>query len=258
MSGYTKSFRSKWEHPIFRDLQEAGVWAWLCDSATWKDTRVNYCGIMVELKRGQIITSRSFIAKGFNLGEQKVRSLLARLEKDCMINQQPTSHGTIITICNYEKYQPQQPADNQPHNQPLTSDQPATNQNKKEVKEVKERKKNIYTPDFEEFWTLYPNPDDKAGTFKKYLTALKETDHETIINGVKRYITANPWGDNIKYCRHSTTWLNKKSWNTQYDPPQPSSGQPSQHDRPARGGQSSYERGIMASLAGAKHSPDEF
>lgn len=140
MAGFTKSYRDKWRHPIFRDLLEASVWSWMCDTAVWEDTRINYCGQVISLSRGQLITSRSFISKGFRIGEQSIRTLLARMENDGMINQQPTSHGTIITICNYSKYQDYQPATNQPTNQPPTSPQPATNQNKKELKEGKEGK----------------------------------------------------------------------------------------------------------------------
>jgi len=256
MSGYTLSYRDKWNHPVFKNFHEVAVWSWLCDMAVWQETRVNYCGQMVTLQRGQIITSRSYIAKGFEMGEQKVRTLLARLENDGMINQRPTSHGTIITICNYNKFQDLQPEDKKQTNQHLTSRQPATNHNKKEYKqdkEVKERKKNIYTDEFEEFWKLYPKPDDKAGTFKKYKTALKETDHETIINGVKRYIDAKPWGSDLQYCRQSTTWLAKRSWETIY-----SNNQPRGDTRAYTTGQSSYERGILASLQSAKDYEDEF
>jgi len=144
MSGYTLSYRDKWNHPVFKNFHEAAVWAWLCDMAVWQETRVNYCGQMVTLQRGQMITSRSYIAKGFEMGEQKIRTLLARLEKDGMINQLSTSHGTIITICNYGKYQDLQPADNQPLNQPITSPQPAANHNKKEYKQDKQARQTIF------------------------------------------------------------------------------------------------------------------
>lgn len=234
MSGFTYSYRSKWEHPIFRDLQEASIWAWLCDSAVWKDSRINYCGIMVELARGQLITSRSFISKGFNLGEQRVRSLLARMEKDGMINQLPTSHGTIITICNYSKYQSQQPDTNQEDNQPLTSDQPATNQNKKEGNKGKERNESNISGDHTDF--DFGGPADqigvdsfrhafpkKAGTRAQILTAY--------INAKKRGMTDEQLRQHAQryadYCKRQSIpdqfrtapakWLDADGWLNDYE-----------------------------------------
>jgi hypothetical protein len=246
MAGFTKSYRDKWIHPIFRDLLEASVWAWMCDTAVWEDTRINYCGQVISLSRGQLITSRSFISNGFRVGEQSIRTLLARLENDGMINQRPTSHGTIITFCNYSKYQDYQPAPNQQSNQPLTSAQPAPNQNKKELKEGKELKKETYSAEFEQFWKLYPKKDDKSQAAKAYIKARKETDHAKIIDGVERYAAAKPWGDNIRFCKNASTWLNGKCWENEYTvggfADQNSGGV-------GKNTPTSYERSIMAAYA---------
>lgn len=251
MSGFTYSYRSKWTHPVFRNLVEAAVWAWLCDSAVWKDCRVNYNGEVVSLTRGQIITSRSYISKGFRLGEQSIRTLLARMERDGMINQHPTSRGTIITICNYDKYQSSQPATNQP----LTSTQPAPNQNKKEGKEGKEGNKGIpptpHQPDhldmqvmFEDFWARYPNRKAKGEARKAYEKARTRESHENIIAGLGRFIEANPWRGELRYCKHPATWLNADGWADEY-PSTSAAGTGTSTPE----GATSYERGILASLA---------
>lgn len=135
MSGYTKSHRQKWQHPAFRNLREAGMWAWMCDSAVWKDTKLRFNGELVELKRGQFATSIRFISNGFEIGERATRTFLDVLVSEGMIDKQTTHKATIITICNYEKYQElHQAEDEQP-----TSSRQATDTNKKELK--KERKK---------------------------------------------------------------------------------------------------------------------
>jgi hypothetical protein len=140
MSGYTLSHRDKWKHPVFRNLLEAGIWAWMCDAAAWKDTQIRFNGELIELKRGQLATSRRFISEGFCIGEQVTRTFLENLEKEQMINQQPTRKATIITICNYEQYQKIELSTNPQTNQQPTHSQPAANPNKKETKEKKERK----------------------------------------------------------------------------------------------------------------------
>ena len=119
-TGFTKSYRAKWQNPIFRNLLEAGIWAWLCDTAVWEETRIRFNGELITLQRGQLLTSIRFISKGFDIGEQKVRTFLDHIESDGMINTQPTHKGTLITICNYEKYQQNANSTNTPTNTPLT------------------------------------------------------------------------------------------------------------------------------------------
>jgi DNA replication protein DnaD len=130
MSGYTLSYRDKWTHPVFRNLLEAGMWSWICDSAAWKKTRVRFNGIMIELERGELATSIRFMASGFGIGEQLTRTFLQNLEKEGMINTRPTHWGTVITICNYDKYQCLENTDNTPINTRPTHAQHTPNTNK--------------------------------------------------------------------------------------------------------------------------------
>ncbi len=119
MSGYTLSHRDKWSNPVFRNLLEAGIWSWICDTAAWKDTRVRFAGKLIALKRGQIVVSERFISEGFCVGRQIVRTFLDNLENDHMITREVTQSTTIITICNYSKYQVEEN-----HTNPLTNPEP--------------------------------------------------------------------------------------------------------------------------------------
>lgn len=154
--GFVKSHRAKWENPIFRNLLEAAIWGWMCETAAWKETRIRFNGELVTVRRGQLMTSRGFIAKGFCIGEQVIRTFLDHIESDGMINQQATRRGTLITICNYEKYQTNETEDNQQTNQPITSHQPATNHNKKELKNLRTEEKKDTPPGVsDEAWLEY-------------------------------------------------------------------------------------------------------
>lgn len=143
MSGFALAYRAAWTHPVFRNLLEAAIWQYLCQNAAFADCKIRFCDRLVHLKRGQIIVSRSYLAKGFEIGEQVIRTLFSNLQAEGMITSQSTSHGTLITICNYDKYQLENGEANQPTNQPLTSQltsgQPAGNQNNNEL-----NKNNIY------------------------------------------------------------------------------------------------------------------
>lgn len=209
--GYTLSHRAKWENPIFRNLLEAGIWAWMCDTAVWKEAKIRFNGELVTLQRGQLITSRRFISEGFCVGEQVTRTFLENLENDGMINQQLTHRGTLITICNYDKYQQFEILDNPQTNQQPTSSQPAANPNKKQYKENKEDN-NIYAERFLEFWEVYPRKINKAKAEKIFYQLLKKgIDHETIITGARNY-NEETRGTEERYIAHATTWLNGERW----------------------------------------------
>lgn len=59
----------------------------------------------VKLKRGQLVTSSRDLSKITGLTQSKVNRLTKRLRTDSAIDTAPTHSGTIITICNYDKYQ---------------------------------------------------------------------------------------------------------------------------------------------------------
>lgn len=138
--GFTRSFRAKWQHPVFRNLRDAGIWSWLTDSAVWKDTKTRFGGHVIELKRGQLITSERFIAEGFCVDRQVIRRLLDALESEQMITRKKTHGGTVITICNYDRYQSPTDWQNPEESPAETHDEPTTNPNKKELKELNEFK----------------------------------------------------------------------------------------------------------------------
>lgn len=217
MSGYTLSYRDKWQHPAFRNLLEAGIWSWMCDTAVWKKTKIRFNGILVELERGQLATSRRFISEGFGIGEQVTRTFLENLENQGMINQRVTRWGTVITICNYDKYQLNENTGNPPTNPQVTHDQPTGNPNKKELNTDNKINEDIESG-FQEFWKLYPK--DRAGSKEKakaaYLKALTRATKEEINGAVEKYRTSSEVTRG--YAKGAAAWLNDDRWTSDYRP----------------------------------------
>ena len=95
----------------------------------------------IAVKRGQLVTGRKSLSEETGISEQTVRTCLKRLEKTCEIAQQSTSKFTIITVCNYDKYQ----KSISKINQQITNNQPSANQvlttNNNET--IKEERKDI-------------------------------------------------------------------------------------------------------------------
>lgn len=101
----------------------------------------------VEIKKGQLITSRLKLALALNLTERQIRTCINRLKMTNEITIETTNRFTVITICKYVIYQSgkniyDQP-DDQPDDQPTTSQRPASDQRATTTKECKEYNKNV-------------------------------------------------------------------------------------------------------------------
>lgn len=107
--GFAISWRSKWDHPIFRRKQEAAVWAWMCDTAQWQDYRMPTKFGPIDLKRGELVISEREVADDFGLHRNTLRALIQRMVDDGMITliRDRIHHraGTIVSIVKYEQYQ---------------------------------------------------------------------------------------------------------------------------------------------------------
>ena len=141
--GFISISRKIFDNPLLRDAEYFRAWVWLICEACWKPAReriqTGRSFSMVDLKRGQLSHSRSFIAGALGMTEQRVRTFLNHLENEGMINRATNQGQQIITICKYDEYQIDPLATNQQSqgstNQQLTSDQPELNKGNKGIKE---------------------------------------------------------------------------------------------------------------------------
>lgn len=99
--------RGIWDHPSFADepLTEREAWQWLIGEAAFKDRVRRVGSVVVELVRGQLAASTRFMADKWQWSEARVRRFLKRLKTDAMIDAASDAGITVITICNYNKYQ---------------------------------------------------------------------------------------------------------------------------------------------------------
>lgn len=133
---WIKLYRKFDEWEWFNVSEMVHLFIYLLINANNKDKE--WHGIIV--KRGQLVTGRKIISGKTGISEQTIRTCLKKLEITKELTIKPTNRYSIITICNYDKYQPEYIATNQLTNQQLTSDQPATN-HKQDIKEDKNVKK---------------------------------------------------------------------------------------------------------------------
>lgn len=112
------------------------------EDGIWYD---KYKGIEVEVKRGQLVTSRNKIVnewfnKDKDVTEQRVRTCLDKLVRINFITKSPANDYTLITVVNYDIYQSKKDDDNQV----LTKSQPSGNQAITTNKNDKNDKKKHY------------------------------------------------------------------------------------------------------------------
>ena len=112
MSGWFAVKRGITKHPIFQDQPlRLAAWIWMLDTAAWKDTKQDAGGKVVEVKRGQLLTSFRQMSKATGVPVQPLRTLIKRLQEANAIQTDSNTGRMLITICNYDKYQtPQKPA----------------------------------------------------------------------------------------------------------------------------------------------------
>ena len=98
----------------------------------------------IEVKRGQIVTSRQHLSLGTYLSERTVRTCLAHLQESGDIEIKTTNKYSIITICNYGTYQDipdqtDQQTDQQTASKPTTTKQLTINNNNNSLSPTRAR-----------------------------------------------------------------------------------------------------------------------
>ena len=129
MSGWFSVKRGITLHPIFMGKPERlAIWIWLLDNACWQDTQHDINGKIVTVPRGSVAASERRIAQEVGVGRQVVRTFLALLQDQRMINPDLTHGRRVVSLCNWDKYQSPQPKANPAVNPRLTQSQPIKEQ----------------------------------------------------------------------------------------------------------------------------------
>lgn len=132
-------------------LQPALAFIDLIMECRYEDGFVQNGGRKMELQRGQLVGAVSWLAARWNWTPMAVRIWLDKLEADLMIsryvpgssnnNKHVGRAATVITVCNYDEYQSQEPIKQQTEQQ--TNSKQATNE-QQQYKDNKET--NNYSP----------------------------------------------------------------------------------------------------------------
>lgn len=105
--GYIKLHRKLFESKMWLDepFTIGQAWVDLIAMANYADKDNFYRGAAQHIKRGQIMTSKEYLANRWKWSEGRVRRYLRSLEVLKMVQIDSTRRGTLITIENYGVYQ---------------------------------------------------------------------------------------------------------------------------------------------------------
>lgn len=131
---YIKLYRKMTDWEWYDDTNCVRVFLHLLLKANWSES--TYKGY--NIPRGSIVTGRKALSDQLGMSEQNIRTTIKKLVKSQSINQQVTSKFSVISVCQYDTYNP----DKSDANQQVTAKQPASNQQaNQQVTTSKEDKK---------------------------------------------------------------------------------------------------------------------
>lgn len=143
MEGWIKLHRKIQDHWIYQEKRKFSryeAWLDMIMMANHKGNRFLHGSELVEVERGQFITSELKLMDRWDWGKNKLRLFLDLLEKDGMIIKKTDRKRTAITICNYGLYHDSETKDGPQADQSRTDSGPSadTNKNVKNDKNEKE------------------------------------------------------------------------------------------------------------------------
>lgn len=109
MSGKFALNRSWRDHAMFRNepFNKACAWVWMIEKACFKPTKFDVNGKIITLQRSQFCVSIRQLADAWGWSKSSVERFIARLKTETMIETEVGTGKLVITICNYDKHQPE-------------------------------------------------------------------------------------------------------------------------------------------------------
>ena len=131
MQGWISVYRELLEKPIWTTStpEQKTILITIMLMVNHEDNEWEFKGEKYTVKKGQMITSLESIVQkcGKGVTMQNVRTALKRFEKYGFLTNESTNKNRLITLANWEFYQPPKSEPNKQTNKQLTSNQQATN-----------------------------------------------------------------------------------------------------------------------------------
>ncbi len=217
IGGWVRSQRDRFDHALFRrdKFCRGYAWDWMVSAAFIEEIQLDIQGQTITLNRGQFCHSLRFMAARFRWSEPTVRRFITRLKTDAMIETKVDAGQTVITICNFSKFQDVENKPTQDVTQDVTQERRRSDA-KKDKGNVKE---DSIDQNFDEFWNLYPRKKSPGLARRAFKTAMKKVSFEDLMSGLESYVaTIRANGTEERFIKHPSSWLNGECWADQSAP----------------------------------------
>lgn len=196
--GFIKMNRDIWQESWAKNSCTVHLFFWLATNANIED---NDCDGL-KIQRGQLLTSIRGLSKATGISEQSVRTALKQLCLTHHITQgvtqwvtqgltHPLTHsGTLVTICNYDRYSGYFKEPNTPSNTPSNtgSNTPSNTAANNDIRNIEENKENKEVV-IEDKSSLSVVTDEQPTTTKKKSSGGDKVP-KVIVVGDKQIVTA--------------------------------------------------------------------
>lgn len=126
--GWVKIHRSLIDNPKLTRSSRLALWIYILLSVDHFGSKAFLGGKEIDLKPGQGIFSTPDLSRKLGESVSVIRRNLNWFESEQQIEQLKTSHGTVITVLNWDKYQNcEQPIEQPLNNRRTTTEQPQNN-----------------------------------------------------------------------------------------------------------------------------------
>lgn len=168
--GWIKIHRTLSDHWVFdqEPLSTFGAWIDLLLMANYNDNEVCIKNNLIPVQRGSTLTSMVKLSARWKRGRKWVSRFLNNLEKSKMITQKRDNRFTLITICNYNRFQSELEELGQQREQHMDSrGNTIKKERKKEIKKELKRKvpKEKFSQKLENLnfdsWPIQPNEEQR-------------------------------------------------------------------------------------------------
>jgi biotin operon repressor len=145
--GYLKLWRSSLDSEVFASEPLWKLWSWCLLKTTYKKRKTSFASgkgkLTIHLNPGQFIFGRYKASEELDTSPSTVWKRMKKLEQIGNITIQSNSQYSIITLCNWATYQPDDIKKEPPSDHQGTTKEPPSDTNKKGNKDKKAKNKKI-------------------------------------------------------------------------------------------------------------------
>lgn len=218
--GFIALARGILDHPIVgahKPYTKKDAWEWLLFEAAYLLRRYDAGGTVCNLQRGQLAHSTRFMARAWGWPETNVRRFLDLLKTGAgtgaMIGAETGAGVTVITICNYERYQTPGAGSGAANGAASGAAGGAkVAQDRRRKEQGNKVTSSNSPPGFDEWYSIYPRKKAKQDALKAYskLIGSGAISHVPLLEKTKAF--ASHWharpADQLQFCPYPASWLN--------------------------------------------------